>query len=208
MKKILVFSLAYFPKPIGGAEVALKEIALRNSDIEFHIVTQLFDSELPREERDGNIIVHRVGSGSGFLAKVLYLPRATHAALRLHRSQPFDAAWAMMSYMTVPLMLMHLGGARIPYAITLQEGDSYGHVFGRLRVRILMPFMRRAFRDATAISAISNFLAEWARGVGFPGEVCVIPNGVDSARFDAEIPQSHIDEVKDALEREWAMSSS
>ncbi len=199
MKRILVFSLAYFPKPVGGAEVALKEIAERNRDIEFHIVTQRFDTALACEERAGNIVVHRVGAGSGFLAKALYLPRAAHVALRLHRSQPFDAAWAMMSYMTVPLMLMRLGGVRIPYAITLQEGDSYGHVFGRLRVRILMPLLRRAFCNATAISAISNFLAEWARSIGFSGEVRVIPNGVDAARFDASIPQPLIDEVKDEL---------
>lgn len=201
MKKILAFSLAYFPKPVGGAEVALKEIAQRNRDIEFHIVTQRFDPSLPREETEGNIIVHRVGSGSGAIAKMLYLPRAAHAALRLHRTVPFDAAWAMMSYMTLPLMLMRLGGVRIPYAITLQEGDSYGHVFGRLRVRILMPLLRRAFRDASAVSAISTFLAEWARSVGFSGEVQVIPNGVDAAKFDAAIPQSLVDEVKDVLEK-------
>jgi len=200
MKRILVFSLAYFPKPVGGAEVALKEIAERNRDIEFHVVTQLFDAALSREELIGNIHIHRIGNGSGFLAKALYLPRAAHTALGLHRAQSFDGAWAMMSYMTLPIMLMRLGGARMPYAITLQEGDSYGHVFGRLRVRILLPFLRRAFRKATAISAISTFLAAWARTVGFTGDVPVIPNGVDAARFSS-IPQPQIDEVKDLLEK-------
>jgi hypothetical protein len=49
MKKVLIFSLAYFPKHVGGAEVAIKEITDRISDIEFHMVTNRFDSTLPKE---------------------------------------------------------------------------------------------------------------------------------------------------------------
>ena len=33
-KKILIFSLAYYPKHIGGAEIAIKEITYRLSSIQ------------------------------------------------------------------------------------------------------------------------------------------------------------------------------
>src|SRR3989344_7785625 len=41
VKRILIFSLAYYPKYVGGAEVAIKEITDRvdESEIEFHMVT-------------------------------------------------------------------------------------------------------------------------------------------------------------------------
>ena len=63
MKRILIFSLAYYPRHVGGAEVALKEITDRLSpeEIEFHIVTLRFDSNLPKTEKIGNTVVHRIG---------------------------------------------------------------------------------------------------------------------------------------------------
>ena len=63
MKKILIFSLAYYPHHIGGAEVAIKEITDRITpeDIEFHMVTLRFDSTLPKVEKIGNVLVHRIG---------------------------------------------------------------------------------------------------------------------------------------------------
>ena len=63
MKKVLIFSLAYYPKHVGGAEVAIKEITDRidERDIEFHMVTLRFDSTLQKVEKVGNVLVHRIG---------------------------------------------------------------------------------------------------------------------------------------------------
>ena len=63
VKKILIFSLAYYPNFVGGAEVAIKEITDRISpeDFEFHMITLRFDSRLPKTEKIGNIFVHRIG---------------------------------------------------------------------------------------------------------------------------------------------------
>ncbi len=72
MKRILIFSLAYYPH-VGGAEVALKEITDRISDIEFHMITLNFGGE-PREEKIGNIFVHRVGNSASYLSKILFAP--------------------------------------------------------------------------------------------------------------------------------------
>ena len=197
MKKILIFSLAYFPKT-GGAEVAIKEITDRISDIEFHLVTNGFDISA-HEEMIGNVHVHRVWRGTSYLPKVLYVPRAAFAARQLHRTHHFDGAWAMMSYMVFPILLLRFLGVRLPFCITMQEGDSYEHVYGRLRIRLMRPLLRFAFSRASAASAISTFLAGWATQMGYSREVQVIPNGVDIARFAASYPESVINEIQDSL---------
>jgi len=61
MKKILIFSLAYYPNAVSGAEGAIKEITDRINDIEFHMITLRFMREHPSEELFGNVHVHRVG---------------------------------------------------------------------------------------------------------------------------------------------------
>ena len=45
MKKILIFSLNYYPRFVGGAEVAIKEITSRlpKDEYEFHLLTLRFD---------------------------------------------------------------------------------------------------------------------------------------------------------------------
>jgi len=72
MKKILIFSTAYFPF-VGGAEVAVKEITDRVENIKFDMITARMDRKLPRIERIGNIEVHRVGIGCKTIDKFLLL---------------------------------------------------------------------------------------------------------------------------------------
>lgn len=182
MKKILVFSLAYYPY-IGGAEVAIKEITDRISDIEFHMITMRFSRADLKKEKIGNVFVHRVGSGNSYLSKILFIPRATFAGLHLNRAHHFDGMWAMMSYMLYPVVLMRMLGVRIPYVLTLQEGDTYEHMFHRLRVFPFLPLLTWGFRRATVVQAISTYLGRWARKRGFKGFLEIVPNGVDVARF-------------------------
>lgn len=188
MKKILIFSLAYYPH-VGGAEVAIKEITdrINPSDIEFHLITKRFTKAAFPEETIGNVHVYRVGGGTSYLSKVLYIPRATWKAMALHREKKFDVLWAMMSYMMFPIMLMRLWGVKLPYAITLQEGDPFEHVFERLHVKLVLPLLRAGFRNANVITAISTFLSEWARTMGYTGPLEIIPNGVDTRRFLGEM---------------------
>lgn len=190
MKKVLIFSLSYYPH-VGGAEVAIKEITDRIApeDIEFHMVTMRFSSADASEEKIGNVRVHRVGGGDSYVSKIFFVPRAALAARRLHRKEKFDAAWAMMSYMLLPLVLLRMLGIRLRYAVTLQEGDTYGHMFARLRILPFLPILRSGFKNARAVSALSTFLAHWAKQMGYKGRVEVVPNGADIKKFTgANIP--------------------
>ncbi len=213
MKKILIFSLAYYPKHYGGAEVAIKEITDRidPNDIEFHMVTLRFDSTLPAVSKEGVVTVHRIGwgkKGAGmgdtftfgfYLSKIFFIPLAALKAARLHRTHRFDAAWAMMTYMQFPIVLARFLGMRVPYALTLQEGDPFQHVFQRWYILPFRPLLAYGFRHASVIQTISTFLAGWGRQMGFKGPLEVVPNGVNTAHFSQEYPASVIDEIKDKL---------
>lgn len=193
MKKVLIFSLAYYPR-VGGAEVAIKEITDRITDIEFHMVTMRFDVQSLCTEKVGNIFVHRIGSGSSYVSKILYVPRAALFARSLHNTEQFNAWWAMMSYMAFPVSLLRLFGEKVPYVLTLQDGDPFEHVFKRWYIRLVSPLLYNGFRRATVIQTISTFLVGWARRSGFTGPVEVVPNAVDTKRFVGD-PVVHQDTV-------------
>ncbi len=179
MKKILIFSLAYYPH-VGGAEVAIKEITDRISNIEFHMITMRFSAADAAVEKVGNVLVYRVGNGDSYLDKVLFNLRAARVAKKIHQQEKFDACWAMMSYMLLPVVIARLG---IPYAFTLQEGDTERYMFRRLRILPFLSLLHRGFRGASAASALSTFLAAWATRMGYKGEVAIVPNGADIAHF-------------------------
>ena len=181
MKKILIFSLAYYPR-VGGAEIAIKEITDRLKDVEWHLLTLRFGSE-PKRERLGNVMVHRIGWGSAYISKILFVPLAALKARTLHRQEKFDAQWVMMSYMLMPLVLANL---RLPYTLTLQEGDTEQHMFGRLHILPFLPLIHSGFRHARIVQAISTYLGAWARNRGFRGKLEIIPNGVDVQKFAGE----------------------
>lgn len=200
MKKILIFSLSYYsynPPHIGGDEVAIKEITdrINPNEITFHLICNHFDSNLPKVEKIGNVTVHRIGFGKKgvdsvathgslfYFAKIAFIPFAAWKALSLHRAEHFDGFWAMMVYMTFPIMFMRVVGVRIPYIVTLQEGDSFEHVFKRWHIRLFLPLLQYGIRRAAVVQAISLFLGGWSRRAGFQGLLEVIPNGVDVANF-------------------------
>lgn len=189
-KRILIFSLAYYPSHVSGAEVAIKEITDRidQSDIEFSMVTHRFRSDVPKTERIGNVTVHRVGFGPSYLSKILFVPLAALTAARLHKEKPFDGSWVMMTYMLFPLVLAKLLGLRGPYALTLQDGDPYEKVFERWFVRPVTPLLDWGFKNATMVQAISTYLATWPARRGYKYQVEIVPNGasVESAKVFSE----------------------
>ncbi len=164
---------------IGGAEIAVKEITNRIPDIDFDMVTLRFDKTHKKREKIGNVNVYRIGGGLGYLSKILFIPQVFFFALRKN----YDLYWAMMTYMLFPVVLLRLFGKKTSYALTLQDGDPFTHVFNRLRIFVFKPLLLYGFRNASKVQVISNFLAQWARQMGYKREVEVIPNGVDLDRF-------------------------
>lgn len=182
MKRVLIFSLAYYPL-VGGAEIAIREITDRLAEIEFDMVTLRFDRSLPRFERIGNVNVYRIGGGLGYFSKILFIPDAAAFAVSMCRKHSYDAFWAMMTYMTLPIAIARLLGNRTPYIITLQDGDPFEQVFNRFYIRPFKPLFAWGFKHASVVQTISNFLAGWAEKLGYKGRVEVIPNGVDTKKF-------------------------
>lgn len=204
MKKILIFSLAYYPH-VSGAEIAVKEITDRISpeDIEFHMVTMRFSTADFPEDQIGNVRVYRVGSSSSYLSKILFIPRAALKAAQLHKEKKFDALWALMSYMVLPIVLMKKLGVALlfsnavpSYVLTLQDGDPFEHVFDRLHIRPFRAWLKKGFTEAQVVQVISQYLGNWTRRVGYAGAVEVIPNGVDVSLFGKEIPIAKVDACK------------
>lgn len=209
MKRILIFSLQYHPF-VGGAEVALQEITNRvpSSEIEFHMVTLRFNADLPKKEKIGNVMVHRIGFARPgvtaadlrqfplHLNKHLYQLLAVWKASQLHAELQFDGIWAMMAHSTgIPAGIFKTLNPKVGYLLTLQEGDPPEHI-ERL-ARPVWPLFVRAFTKADSVQAISTFLADWAKRRG-ARQVEVIPNAVETARFTQTF--THEDRVRKAAE--------
>lgn len=192
-KRILIFSLVYYPRHIGGAEVAVKEITDRISDREcvFDMVTM--DKTGPRYERIGNVHVYRVGprlinknKWFGKTYKYLYIFFAFFTAIRLHRKYHYDATWSIMAgYTGFAALFFKYRFPRVPFLLTLQEGDPIAYI--KKRVSIFYPLFVSIFKKADKVHAISHYLAGFAKDMGFQRAPVVIPNGVDIGHFSTEI---------------------
>lgn len=203
MKRVLIFSLAYYPSFVSGAEAAIKEITDRISpqDIEFHIITLLFEKSAPREERIGNTHVHRVGFGGAYLSKILFIPLASLKARSLHKKFKFDAVWAMMTYMLLPAVLARAIGVKVPRILTLQDGDPYEKVFERAFIKPFIPVLDYGFRTTDFVQVISSYLGTWPKKRGYTGEVVHIPNGANPRDLHEEVGEDEIRELKASLKK-------
>lgn len=191
-RRILIFSLSYFPRLVGGAEVAVKEITDRipPSEIVFDMVT-LGDGISPREEKIGNVNVYRLSGGAGTVEKLLYPWKASLMAQKLLRTNIYDAVWAIMaSYAGYAAYLLKRKYERLPVILNIQEGDNF-----RRRQGIFRPVFVRIFRNADYIHALSAYLAAWSREVGAACPVEIVPNAVDTSLFTGKVSQLSLDDL-------------
>ncbi len=208
-KKILIFSLAYYPKHVGGAEVAIKEITDRISpeEIEFHMITLRFDDTLPKVEKIGNVLVHRIGAARReptmadlqkfplYLNKFIFQFLAAREAGKLHKKYHYDGIWAMMAHSCgVPAGIFKTFHPEVKYLLTLQEGDPIDYI--KKKMRPLYPLFVRGFTKADVVQTISTFLARWARDMGFKGPLEVVPNAVNTKHFSHKYQQVELDALK------------
>ncbi|MFA5130397.1 MAG: glycosyltransferase family 4 protein [Patescibacteria group bacterium] len=208
-KRVLIFSLFYYPSFVSGAEEAVREITDRidPDEIEFHVVTLAYDSTLSRTERIGNTFVHRIGRAKAHptfqdlgkwplnINKPLFQFMAAWKASRLQSQYHFDATWAIMAHATgVPAALFKLFHPRVPFVLTLQEGDPTDRI--ERVMKPLWPLFLRAFTSANVIQAISTFLADWAKKRGARCPIHVIHNGASPNDIHQTVSQKDIDDVQ------------
>lgn len=211
-KKILIFSLVYYPIKVGGAETAIKEITDRLSpdEYEFHMVCNGYDSTFPKTEQIGNVTVHRIGITTKnpsipdlrkmplHLNKLLFQFQAFFVATKLHKKEKFDGVWAMMAHSCgVPAGKFKQAFPDVKYLLTLQEGDPPAHIESKMK--IFGKAFDRAFTQADTIQVISNFLGRWAKQKGFQGEPVLIPNAVNTSHFTQEYSNEELSEVRREL---------
>ena len=211
-KKILIFSLAYYPKHIGGAEVAIKEITDRISpdEYEFHMVCNRFDSALPKIEQIGNVRVHRIGLTAKnpemadlrkmplHLNKALFQFAAYYKGRQLHKKYHYDATWAMMAHScAIPAGMFKKAFPDVKYILTLQEGDPPEYI--EKKMALFGDRFKKGFERADVLQSISTFLQQWGARMGFRGESEVIPNAVNTAHFMQSYTDEEIRSAKDEL---------
>ncbi len=211
MKKVLIFSLNYHPF-IGGAEVAIKEITdrLPADEFEFHALVPHYDSNLPKVEQIGRVLVHRIGfarPGATMsdqsrlplkLNKYWYQLSAAHYAGKLHKKYHYEGIWAMMAHAAgIPAGIFKKKYPEVKYLLTLQEGDPPEYI-----EKLMQPvwsLFKQGFTTADALQPISHFLLAWGRRMGFTGEAVVIPNGVDTKEFAKSFTADEVRATKDHL---------
>lgn len=212
-KRILIFSLVYYPNFHGGAEPAIKEITDRIApeEIEFHMVTCLWNLNLPRTERYGNILVHRIGFGlpdprfedygRKFILKLnkyLFQILGAVKGLSLNAQYHYDGIWAMMAHSAgIPAALLKIFSPETPYILTLQEGDPIEHI--EKVMKPVRPLFKRAFTSATIVQSISNYLSRWAISMGYHGEIVLVKNGANPNDLRDVFSETQVDEIRKEL---------
>lgn len=210
-KRILIFSFVYYPRFIGGAEIAIKEITDRlGNDIEFDLIALRLDNKLPKKETIGNVNVYRVGwSGKTeaspdslpfylHLNKYAYPFLAAYKACQLYKKRTYDAVWAMMAnYSGFAALFFKTFHMDVPFILTLQEGDPIDYI--QKRVRFISKIFKMIFTHADRIQTISNYLSDFAKTMGSTCPVVVVPNGVDIQHFSREYGVDELDALKKKL---------
>lgn len=196
--RLLVLNHEY-PPAGGGAAVATarlaEALAARGHRVE--ALTGALPGS-PDEEEVGGVLVRRLRTGrreahqGGLVEMARYIRAVTCEARRYGASGGPDA---MIAFFGLPggEAARRLGRAtRIPYLVSLRGSDVPGHRSGGLPFRslraVLTPAIRRVWRDAAAVVAVSPQLADLARDRARGLTVEVVPNGIDLERF---VPRLH-----------------
>lgn len=204
--RILIFSLAYDPF-LGGAEIAIQKITDRLPETSFELITLRFDKNLPVRERVGNVTVHRIGFSKKnpspkdlvsfplYVNKIFFPFLAFWKAWLIHKKERVDLVWSMMSYAGFPAVFFKWFYKRIPYLLTLQEGDSIEHITKRRRIRLVTPLLKRVFTYPNRIQVISHYLGRFAESMGGTN-ISVIPNGVDTELFQGKVSANETEAMR------------
>ena len=181
--RILILTTAYLPQ-VGGSELAIKNITDRLPEFKFDLITSRFSSDVPANEKIGNVNVYRVGnslSRFSFLLPKNFLPIAIFLKARKlisqHGSYDFMHAY-QASQAAGGGWLLKWFYPQIPLLVTVQEGKVLTSQSWLTRF-----FRYLIFRKADLATVISNYLARYVASQNKNLPVALIPNGVDLNQF-------------------------
>ena len=187
MKRILVFSTDDHLYPAGGAEQAFGNISERLPHIEFDLVCARLRRNTPRFEKVKNVSIYRVGFGIPKLDGIWLALFGHLYAYKLMKRRSYDLIWSIMATYGAFAAVRVKKKTNLPFLLTLQEGDSLEYIYGK--VRFVKKQFNAIFEQADAVQAISRFLLNWGREMGYHGaRAVVIPNGVNIKAFTKEYP--------------------
>jgi len=177
--------------PAGGAEQAFGNIASRLPHIEFDLICAKLRKGAKAYEKTGNISIHRIGVGIPKVDGVLLALFGHMLARRLMRTQQYDLLWSIMASYGAFSAVRVKKRTGLPILLTLQEGDSFDHIYKR--VRFVRSLFREIFKSADGLQAISQYLLQWGKAMGCTGKLGkVIPNGVALDAFTQTFTQEEI----------------
>lgn len=196
MRRILIFSTAYFPL-IGGAEIAVKEITNRIKDYGFDLITSRFSKKNSKKEKIGDVFVYRVGFGMKF-DKYLLPVLGFLKAKKLFKKNKHSLIWCInASQGGLAGLFLKITNPKLPFLLTLQEGSSEKRIFSRRF--IVWPLFKLIFKKADYVQAISKHLANFGKKMGARCPIEVVPNGADINQFTIYNLQFSISELKKKL---------
>ena len=182
-RRVLILTTAYLPE-VGGSELAIKNITDRLPEIYFDLITSRSSKNLPEYEKMGAVNVYRVGNSISLFSFLLpknFLPIAVFFKARqlMRQYGPYDIIHAYQASQAAGGgWLLKWRYPQIPFLVTVQEGKVLN------RQSWTMKFFRYLIlRKADAVTAISNYLAQYVRSQNSRVPVSIIPNGVDVSKF-------------------------
>jgi glycosyltransferase involved in cell wall biosynthesis len=189
--RVLIINSEY-PPIGGGAGNASANIAqhLAKMGYEVAVVTSRFGN-LPHLEQNGNLTIHRIPAlrhrqdRSGALEQITFILSASFWTLGLVPRFKPNATFAFFGVPSgaAAWFLKRMFG--IPYVVSLRGGDVPGfrpYDF-RMYHKMISPFLRVIWRNASAVIANSNGLRQLANAFDSRFEIPIIPNGVDLESF-------------------------
>jgi len=166
--RILLLSTAYLPL-VGGSELAIRHLTERMPGYEFDLVTRRNPADSPAVQQMDRVRVFRVRAPKPLLPLAVFF-----RALRLSLTNRYALVHAYQaSHAAGGAWLLSLVRPDIPLLVTLQEGNELARQ--PLAVRMAR---RLILRGADRITAISSYLAAYARREAPHVPVTLIPNGV------------------------------
>lgn len=181
--------------PAGGAEQAFGNITQRLPHIEFDLICAKLRAGSAGYEKVGNITIHRMGFGIPKIDGIILALFGHYCAYKLMRQHHYDLVWSIMASYGAFAAVRVKKRKGLPLLLTLQEGDSFDHIYSRVR------FVRSAFNNifvsADGLQAISNYLLQWGKQMGYRGaHGKVIPNGVAIGAFTQEFPNALLEATR------------